>query len=95
VLEYILHKDFSIMAKKIVCSGYGGYHGESKGRKWFACSACRWSASVPNNAGRSIDPCGDGYKNLTAFLDTLIKLVEAKIKWISSLAQNRILRSKV
>jgi hypothetical protein len=28
---------------KIVCKGFGSWHGYAKGRHWFACGACRWS----------------------------------------------------
>ena len=42
-----------------------------------------------------IDPDGEAYKNLTAYLDNmstdmLKMLVNAKIKWVSTLAQNRV-----
>ena len=44
---------------------------------------------------KSIDPDGNGYKNLIMFLDkqpqNLLKdLVAANIKWVSSLARNRL-----
>lgn len=44
---------------------------------------------------QSVDPCGQGYKKLVAFLDVLPQsvlkqLVDAKIKWVSRLALNRV-----
>lgn len=42
-----------------------------------------------------VDPLGQSYEKLTSFLDGLSKenlqiLVDAKIKWVSMLAKNRI-----
>lgn len=42
-----------------------------------------------------IDPCGDAYRNLIKFLDKqptriLKDLADAKIKWVSMLARNRV-----
>jgi len=45
----------------------------------------------------TIDPCGEGYKKLTAFLDTLDEktlqiIFIANIKFVSALALNRLNR---
>jgi hypothetical protein len=44
---------------------------------------------------KSVDPTGAAYANLAAFLDAqpqdvLVVLSKAKIKWVSSLALNRV-----
>ncbi len=46
---------------------------------------------------QTIDPCLDGYKEICKLLERmdvaqLTQLVQAKIKWISSLARNRLPR---
>lgn len=48
---------------------------------------------------KRIDPDGDGYKNLTAFLDklpqpALKQLAEAEINFLSLLARNRIVKTQ-
>ena len=51
-------------------------------------------------AVKTMDPSGGTYDNLCKFLDAcedgkLVALADAKIKWVSTLANNRIIKRKM